>query len=1013
MPTATDYSQAIQNLRVTAGDEELKAGEPLADAMGLPLQYTGNFAVVFQVRCPQTQRTWAVKCFTKEVDRRGERYEAISQHLRRVQLPFMVGFEYQERGILVGGGWHPIVKMDWVEGETLNRFVAENLDKPGTLRQLLGLWRKLAERLRAAEVTHADLQHGNVLLVPARDREGHRLMLVDYDGMYVPALARQPSGELGHPSYQHPERLRQEVYSAEVDRFSHLAIYCAIRCLIAGGRRLWERFDNGDNLLFRESDFAKPRESEMLHRLWAARDEELRALVGHLILATQTPLDQVPWVPELVSDGQVRPLEPSVQQRVTRLMGNRHPTRATLSAKAPSGTQLTGPAAPPYLKTRIIEILRTHGSENKLHVSPHVPAHKASNAAKSCALRPDDTILGLIDCTAFGSASDALVFGEHGFYYHNKLGNSPDPGFVAYREFPGISFGRPSADCITLGGDRYCNNAGSSIRRGTIIEILDSVRRAVIECGDAVGVEPEVPVDRHALAPPDEGARRPSGIDPAPGTRPMETDPAEEAAAAARSASSLGIALPGEATKQFANEADANQAKDEWKTQLPQQPSAYVPSGELPVPALMMIIGGAVLGVPAGTFAALVVLLIGGVISALLAALFGVLPFCFLWCLPLVALVICAIVTGGFQCAVAGVASAAVITEMGKVGKNRNTLLPILLSLVSGGLAVLLSMVVLRAVMSQTCLDWGVHNRAVFWSLILVRNPAVFWSLTFVGIAIGMVCAGINAYMFVCEAKFCERCELYMESVKLYSIARGGLRVLVEALKQGNVPVMVGVYHSARGDDGTSALFACPKCGCGFLDLSAAFKVTYKGEGGTDRKVEETWMVGSGELTADAVKRLQRFAEEGGSVRPAVRGKGSGPPRPTAKLPMPDTAPIADSLQGRRESYPGLIACAHCGKKHAPQSRCPFCGRASAPARERGQRRSDERRSDVGNRSSTPRNKPSMSTRPKNVTSRQIGDRHAVVKGECPHCSEKVTFARTNATFWATCPACGGQVWVD
>jgi hypothetical protein len=60
-----------------------------------------------------------------------------------------------------------------------------------------------------------------------------------------------------------------------------------------------------------------------------------------------------------------------------------------------------------------------------------------------------------------------------------------------------------------------------------------------------------------------------------------------------------------------------------------------------------------------------------------------------------------------------------------------------------------------------------------------------------------------------------------------------------------------------------------------------------------------------------------------------------------------------------------------------------------------------------------PRKKPSMSTKPKNVTSRQIGDRHAVVIGECPHCEEKVTFARTNATFWATCPACGGQVWVD
>ncbi len=60
-------------------------------------------------------------------------------------------------------------------------------------------------------------------------------MLVDYDGMYVPALADQPSGELGHPAYQHTQRLRDEIYSAAVDRFSQLAIYCAIHGLIAGG----------------------------------------------------------------------------------------------------------------------------------------------------------------------------------------------------------------------------------------------------------------------------------------------------------------------------------------------------------------------------------------------------------------------------------------------------------------------------------------------------------------------------------------------------------------------------------------------------------------------------------------------------------------------------------------------------------------------------------------------------------------------------------------------------------
>ena len=84
------------------------------------------------------------------------------------------------------------------------------------------------------------------------------LKLIDYDGMYVPALAGTPSGELGHPNYQHPERLRRRAYNADVDRFSHLVIYSAVHCLLVGRRDLWQRFNNDENLLFREQDFRRP-----------------------------------------------------------------------------------------------------------------------------------------------------------------------------------------------------------------------------------------------------------------------------------------------------------------------------------------------------------------------------------------------------------------------------------------------------------------------------------------------------------------------------------------------------------------------------------------------------------------------------------------------------------------------------------------------------------------------------------------------------------------------------------
>ena len=63
MPTTTQYTLAIQNLSATAGDPELRDGQAAVNRMGLPLQYSGNFAVVYQIRCPRTGKTRAVKCF--------------------------------------------------------------------------------------------------------------------------------------------------------------------------------------------------------------------------------------------------------------------------------------------------------------------------------------------------------------------------------------------------------------------------------------------------------------------------------------------------------------------------------------------------------------------------------------------------------------------------------------------------------------------------------------------------------------------------------------------------------------------------------------------------------------------------------------------------------------------------------------------------------------------------------------------------------------------------------------
>ena len=300
-PLSQDYNEAVQNPADHFADPDLRGGEAVTNALGIPMPRSGNFADVYEVRCPGGGR-WAVKCFTRKAAHLRERYLEISRRLRQARMPFTVDFSYLEDGIYVAGQWRPVLKMRWVEGLTLNQFVAQALDRPAMLEALLQIWLRMAKHLRMADVAHCDLQHGNVLLVPAASGHSLRLKLIDYDGMWVPALARRKSGEVGHPAYQHPQRQREGVYSAALDRFPLLLVATALRALMAGGQVLWERYDNGDNLLFREADLREPKQSALFQDLLALGDPATAALTAHVVSSLEGGLESAPPLDKVIAD---------------------------------------------------------------------------------------------------------------------------------------------------------------------------------------------------------------------------------------------------------------------------------------------------------------------------------------------------------------------------------------------------------------------------------------------------------------------------------------------------------------------------------------------------------------------------------------------------------------------------------------------------------------------------------------------------------------------------------------
>ena len=320
-PHSQDYNEVIQNPRHNLSDPELREGTVVTNALGLPVPRSGNFADVYEFLCPASQGRYAVKCFTREVPGLRERYSEISRHLEAVRLPFTVEFQYQAEGIRVGSRWYPLLKMQWVEGLLLNEFVRTALDKPVILDGLVQIWTRMARWLCEAKVAHGDLQHGNVMLVPGSKTLSLAVKLIDYDGMYVPALAEVPSREVGHPAFQHPQRLRDGLYNSEVDRFSLLVVATALRSLMAGGCRLWERYDNGDNLLFRETDLKTPGQSALFKELWQLKDPTAHTLVGHLALGCLDRPEQVPRLEELFANGTPPGLGAGEERQVASLLG--------------------------------------------------------------------------------------------------------------------------------------------------------------------------------------------------------------------------------------------------------------------------------------------------------------------------------------------------------------------------------------------------------------------------------------------------------------------------------------------------------------------------------------------------------------------------------------------------------------------------------------------------------------------------------------------------------------------
>ena len=269
-PTLQEYQEAVQRPDLCFRDSDLKGGKPIPGVFGLPKVISGGFAGVFQVK--RGNKSYAARCFLRDVKDIEKRYKIINEFLKKRKLSCFVKFEYIDQGILVKGKWYPILKMEWLDGQTLGEYVEKNRQNSRAMEDMAQKFKQLVTELKKREISHCDLHDQNIMVVNGE------LKIIDYDAMYVPGLKGYPSSEVGHTNYQHPERTLTD-FGPHVDNFSEWVIYISLNAL---SRRsdIWEQVKGGDQcLLFRSSDYSDPDHSRAIKVLEEIPDDNLKILI--------------------------------------------------------------------------------------------------------------------------------------------------------------------------------------------------------------------------------------------------------------------------------------------------------------------------------------------------------------------------------------------------------------------------------------------------------------------------------------------------------------------------------------------------------------------------------------------------------------------------------------------------------------------------------------------------------------------------------------------------------------
>ena len=312
-PLISEYLAAIREAKDNL--DTLSHLVPVLDKYGEPYRSSGAFAVVFKMKDEQTGKCYALKCFTEEQEGRAEAYRQIAEELEFVDSPYITSVKYLEKELFVDSNCEdeefPVLLMDWIEGETMETYIAANYTDTHAMSMLCYRFCKMAVWLRSQSFAHGDIKPDNIMV-----RSDGTLTLVDYDGMFVPAMKGQKSPTIGTKDFSHPLRTIDD-FDDTIDDFALASIALSLKA-ISLNPSLLQTYGASDRLLFSAADYLDLSKSKTFTALQSLlADEEAKILMSMFLLAcaqknlsmcsfrlfdVQKPKEEVVWSTEVTKE---------------------------------------------------------------------------------------------------------------------------------------------------------------------------------------------------------------------------------------------------------------------------------------------------------------------------------------------------------------------------------------------------------------------------------------------------------------------------------------------------------------------------------------------------------------------------------------------------------------------------------------------------------------------------------------------------------------------------------------